>query len=153
MLHIREIMQYSSLCVWLIPLNIMSSRLSHVVAHGVHACMHAQSCPALCDLLDCSPPGSYVHRIFQARILEGVTVPFSRGSSQPRDQTHVSCIGGQILYHQATWEAPCHTWQDLLFKDNIIFHFVCIPHFLYPFFKSCTSHPQVLLTIDSRILI
>ena len=48
---------------------------------------------------DCSPPGSSVHGISQARILEWVVISFSRGSSQPRDQTHVSSIGRQILYH------------------------------------------------------
>ena len=45
----------------------------------------AQSCPALCDPMDCSSPGSSVHGILQARILEWVTIPFSRGSSQLRD--------------------------------------------------------------------
>ena len=54
----------------------------------------AQLCMALCDPMDCSPPGSSVHRILQARILELVAVPFSRGSSQPRNQTQVSCIAG-----------------------------------------------------------
>jgi hypothetical protein len=68
----------------------------------------AQSCPALCNPLDCSPPGSSVHGILQARILEWVAMPSSSGPSQPRDRTHiscVSCIGGQIIYHCATWEA------------------------------------------------
>ena len=51
-----------------------------------------QSCPTLCDPMDCS----YVHRIFQARILEWVVIPFSRGSSQPRDQTHVSSIAREF---------------------------------------------------------
>ena len=62
-----------------------------------NACMHAKSlqlCPALCDPMDCSLPGSSVHGILQARILEWVAMPFSRGSSQPRDQTHISCIVG-----------------------------------------------------------
>ena len=49
----------------------------------------AQSCPTLCDPMDYA-----VHGILQARILEWVNVPFSRGSSQPRDQTQVSCIAG-----------------------------------------------------------
>ena len=48
----------------------------------------------LCDLLDCSPPGSSVHGISQARILEWVAISFSRGSSWPRDQTCISCIAG-----------------------------------------------------------
>ena len=50
-----------------------------------------QLCPTLCNPRDCSPPGFSVHRIFQASILEWVAMPFSRGSSQHRDQTHVSC--------------------------------------------------------------
>ena len=50
------------------------------------------------------PPGSSVHGILQARILEWVAMPSSRGSSWPRDRTCVSCIGRQILYLWATWE-------------------------------------------------
>ena len=46
----------------------------------------------LCDPMDCSPPGSSVHGILQARILEWVAISFSRGSSRPRDQTQVSHI-------------------------------------------------------------
>ena len=54
----------------------------------------------------CSLPGFSVHGIFQARILEWVAISSSRGSSQPRDQTHISCIDRWLLYHWATWEAP-----------------------------------------------
>ena len=57
----------------------------------------AQSCPTLSDSMDCSPPGSSVHGIFQARVLEWVAIFFSKRSSQPRDQTHDSCIAGE--YH------------------------------------------------------
>ena len=56
-----------------------------------------QSCPTLYDSMDCSPPGSSVHRTLQARILEWVAIPFSRGSSPPRDQTWVSRIAGRFL--------------------------------------------------------
>ena len=52
----------------------------------------AQLCPTLCNPIDGSPPGSSVHGILQARIVEWVVISFSRGSSQPRDQTQVSCI-------------------------------------------------------------
>ena len=55
----------------------------------------AQSCPTLCDPMDCSLPGSSVHGIFQARILEWAAISFSRGSSQPRDRTRVSHIVGR----------------------------------------------------------
>ena len=57
-----------------------------------------------CDPVNCSPPGSTVHGISQARILEWVATSFSRGSSQPRDRTYISCIGRRILYHWATRE-------------------------------------------------
>ena len=66
----------------------------------------AQSCPTLCNPIDCSPPGSSAHGIFQARVLEWVAIFFSRGFSQPRDRiciSGVSHIGGWILYHRATW--------------------------------------------------
>jgi len=52
----------------------------------------AQPCPTLCDPMDCSPPGSSVHGILQARTLEWVAISSSRGSSQPREQTQVSCV-------------------------------------------------------------
>ena len=54
----------------------------------------AQSCPTLCDPMDCSLPGSSLHGILQAKILEWVAISFSRGSSQLRDWTRVSCIAG-----------------------------------------------------------
>ena len=57
----------------------------------------AQLCLTLCDPKDCSPPGSSVHGILQARILEWVAISFSRGSSQPRDQVYISCIGRWFL--------------------------------------------------------
>ena len=58
-----------------------------------------------CVPLDCSPPGSSVHGILQARILEWVVIPFSRGSSWPRDRTPVSCIAGRFFTVWATREA------------------------------------------------
>ena len=56
-----------------------------------------QLCPTLCDPIDGSPPGSSVPGILQGRILEWVAIPFSKGSSQPRDQTQVSCIAGRLF--------------------------------------------------------
>ena len=55
----------------------------------------AQLCPTLCDLVDCSPPGSSVHGILQARILKWVAISFFRGSSRLRDQTQVSHVAGR----------------------------------------------------------
>ena len=71
-------------------------------------CLVAQSRLTLCDPVDCSPLGSSVHGIPQARILEWVAIAFSGRSSCSRDRTHisyVSCIDRQILYHRATREA------------------------------------------------
>ena len=65
--------------------------------------LHAQSCPTLYDPMSYSPPGSSVHGISQARILEWVGISFSRGSSWPRDQTCISCTGRWILYHCASY--------------------------------------------------
>ena len=92
--------------------------------------MCAQSCPTLCDSMDCSPPGSSVHGTFQERILEWVAISSFRGSSWPRDQTHVSCvfcIGRQIL---CTW-APRKLWLGMVFSLCIIF-------------ISCKDHSQDL---------
>ena len=72
---------------------------------GVRVCSVAQSCPALCDPRDCSPPGSSVHGILQARILEWVAMPSSRGSSPPRKRTSVSyaspALAGSFLTTRA----------------------------------------------------
>ena len=82
-------------------------RTSKVTIAGnevVCVCSVAQLCASLCDPMDYCPPGSSVHGIFQARILEWVDISFSRGSSWPRDRTHVSCvscIAGRFLTHWA----------------------------------------------------
>ena len=84
---------------------ILISSLKNSQVKYVCACMHVkslQSCVTLCDSMDCSPPGSSVHGILQATILEWIAMPSSRGSSRPRDRTHVSYIsyiGRQVLYH------------------------------------------------------
>ena len=76
----------------------------------------SQLCPTVCDSMDCSPPGSSVYGISQARILVWVAIYSFRGSSQSRYRTHVSrisCISRQILYHCATWEAPKVAYEDI----------------------------------------
>ena len=65
-------------------------------------CSAAQLYPTLCNPMDRNPPGSSVHGVFQARMLEWVAISSSRGASPPRDQARISCvacIGRQILYH------------------------------------------------------
>ena len=66
----------------------------------------AQSCPTLCDPRNCSLPGSCVHGILQVRILEWAAIPFSRGSSQPQDLTHVSYTIGGFFFFFFTTETP-----------------------------------------------
>ena len=82
--------------------------LSHPISHGpclslpwahqlaLVVVLVAQLSPTLCDPLDCSPPGSSVRGILQARILEWIAIPFTRGSSQPRNQTRVSCVASRF---------------------------------------------------------
>ena len=67
-----------------------------------------QSCPTLFQPHDCSPPGSPVHGILQVRILQWVSMPSSRGSSGPRDRTHLtsSALAGRFFTSSGTWEAP-----------------------------------------------
>ena len=74
-----------------------TSSFSYLISF--RCCLVTKSCPTLCDPMDCSPPGSSVHGILQARILEWVAISFSRGSSQAGDQTRISCIGRWVLYH------------------------------------------------------
>ena len=74
-----------------------------------------QLCPTLCDPMDCSPLGTSVHGILQTRILEWVYVPFSRGSSWPRDQTRISHIGSRFF---TVW-ASRETTPKALEKSNL----------------------------------
>ena len=76
-------------------------RWSHAV------CSVAQSCPTLCNPMDCSLPGSSIHGTFQVRILESVAIFYSWASSQPRDPICISCffcITKLILYHCTAWK-------------------------------------------------
>ena len=84
-----------------------TERLSFSLMEGKYiiiCCLVAKSHSTLCDPMDCSPPGSSVHGISRAIILEWVAISFSRESSQPRDWTRVSPIGRCVLYHWATRE-------------------------------------------------
>ena len=86
----------------------------------------AQSCLTLHHSVDCSPPGSSVCGILQARILEWIGISFSRGSSLPRGQTQVSCvsfIGKQILYHCTTWKS----YVNILSLKAWIFTLISVP--------------------------
>ena len=90
-----------------------------------HLYLIYQSCPTLCDPVDCSPPGSSVHRILQARILEWVAISFSRGSSWPRDWTRVSRTGGGFFNLWATREALINTL-TYMFEQHFSLYLTCL---------------------------
>ena len=68
----------------------------------------------LCDPMDCSPPSSSVHGILQARTLEWVVMPSSRGSSQPRDQTRVFCIAGRFFTTEPSGKPISFLYEDVI---------------------------------------
>ena len=95
---------------WLMPVHKTQSQTPNMVLLSiVCALLLLISCSvashSFLDPVDCSPPGSSVHGMSQARILEWVAIPFSRGSSWPRDQTHFSWIAGRFFTVWATREA------------------------------------------------
>ena len=77
--------------------SIISVTKAEIIIYYCTVLLTAQSCPTLCGPRNCSLPGSCVHGILQTRILEWVTIPFSKGSSQSRDQTQVCCIAGRFF--------------------------------------------------------
>ena len=72
---------------------------------GLSEVLVTQSCPTLCNLIDCSPPGSSIHGILQARILQCVAIPFFRGFFRLRDRTWVSCTAVRFCTVSAIWAA------------------------------------------------
>ena len=72
---------------------------------GSYTVLTTQLCPTFWDLMDCNLPGSSIYVILQARILEWAAISFSRGCSQPRDQTRVSHIAGRFFTDWAAREA------------------------------------------------
>ena len=88
-LEAKDIKRHGSLSPWAPPVSTKSLfGKGTTLQLRVTLCV----CPTLCDLMDCSPPGSSVYGILQARILEWVAMASSRGSFRPRDQTCVSCV-------------------------------------------------------------
>ena len=80
----------------------------------------AHSCPTLCDPMDCSLPGSSIHGIFQARVLEWIAISFSRRSSRSRDWTWVSRIVGRCFTDWATREVH-NIWEEYIILNAILY--------------------------------
>ena len=105
----------------------------------------AQSCLTLCDPIDCSLPGSSVHGIFQAIVLEWIAISFSSGSSQPRAQTRVSCIVDRCF---TVWAMVCESIYTYI--KVVQFHYfecsctVFLRPFMRVFFPHCIFLPPLL---------
>ena len=116
----------TSVCALRLFISFWHSFFSFLLCVCVCVCVCvccSQSCPTLCDPLDCSLWDSSVHGFLKARILEGVAISFSRGSSRCRDRARISCIGRHILHHWATWEAQSNhisllTWEKAWRKNK-----------------------------------
>ena len=144
-------------------LSMGSQRVGHdwsdLAAAAAAVCVRAkslQSCPTLWDPMDCKPPGSSVHGILQAKILEWVAISFSRGSSWLRDQSLVSsipCIRSRVLYHYHHLGSPSvyiHTyiwreseqiWPNIKLSSKMTFKLLTILlHLLSMFFLFSFSY-------------
>ena len=75
--------------------------------HCAVLCLVAQSCMTLCHSMDCSPPGSSVQGVLQARILEWVDIPCFRGSSLPRDRTWISSVASRFFTAEPAGKSDC----------------------------------------------
>ena len=110
-------------------------------SRGESESLAAQLCPTLCDPMDCRLPGSSIHGIFQARVLEWVAISFSRGSSRPRDWTRVSHIVGRHFTIWATREVPFSRRNEYKRRDsNARSHLLLFSHvwlFVTPWIAAC----------------
>ena len=116
---------FCSLLISLLSFNIMFD----------HACMHAQSCPTLCNPTDYSLPGSSVHGMSQARILEWVAISFSRESSWPRDGTLLTQGWNPCFLHILYWQAdslPLRHLGSPKFDHSTVNQFSFIPYIAFP---------------------
>ena len=114
----RKPSAYNSVTLPLAKMKPTGSRLSTTDWDMWHSslCSVAQSCQTVCDPMDCILPGSSVHRILQARILEWVAISFSRGSSWPRDRTLVFCITGRLF---SIWILSLHVCRSVISLASI----------------------------------
>ena len=113
--------KYDTHCLTVIQWDYFLQCLDHKILNiysastGFYVCvLITQYCLTLCDPMNCSPPESSVHGILQARILEWVAIPFSRGSSRPRDLTQVCCTAGRFFTIWAT---------EAMLNQKAAFHF------------------------------
>ena len=132
-LHVQTYLQVNSLKV-----ELLSEGLCFWYAGEVKWSEVAQSCPTVCDPMDCSLPGSSVHGIFQAVVLEWIAISFSRGSSQARDRTQVS--------HSVDRRLTVWTTREVWYAGSVQFSSVAqsCPTLFDPMNRSTPSLPGVL---------
>ena len=118
--HFLFLPQWFSIKHWFPTLFLLRYVRKMISQWLLYVCPIARLCLTLYYALDCSPSGSPVHGISQARILEWVATSSFRRSSWSRHRALISCIGGWILYPLDTWEAP-HK-DTLLYKDQQFWH-------------------------------
>ena len=126
----------------------MQKKLTQLWTATVCCWLITRSCLTLCDPMDYRLPGSSVHEISQAKILEWVAIFFSSGSSQPRDWTHVSCIAGRFFLPQSHQEKR-PLWSLLCVKKPVynVSHYPT-SSFLCSFLPLPTS-PVLGITLDA----
>ena len=112
-----------------------------------------------CDTMDCSAPGSSVHGNLQARLLGWVAISFSRGSSQPKNQTWVFCTAGRFftdwamrvaLYHYTSYLFQCLNMQDPREEKNVTVCEIFLKHLRVVFMcrNNCSSYPKYKLIFN-----
>ena len=102
-----------------------------------------KSFPTLCNPMDCNPPGSSVHGIFQARIQEWVAISFSRGSSWPREWNHSSCLASGFFTTELLGEPKITVLSDL----KCFFFFFLMYYLCEKYYKS------VYISVPSKVLV
>ena len=135
-----------------VVLDVSPVSMTHTGLYILWLLFSSKLCPTLCNPMNCSPPGSSVHEIFQARILKWSAIFSSRGSSWPRDWTHFSCLVDSL---------PLRHYKNLPLLAKFIFHsyfewrsiyFMFITHFKFSFFPLSLFYFIKLLLISIFIL-
>jgi len=116
---------------WFWPGGYINMLVGFCSSYLVCCCLVDELCLTLCDLMDCSLPGSSVYGIPQAGILEWVTICFSRRSSWSGDQTHVSCLAGKFFTAEPSWYLG-HLESDVLpLHGEVLVHLAILDHELF----------------------
>ena len=126
--------------LWKTLMTLLQLRALTLIQSSDWYCLVPKSCPALCKPMDCSPPGSCVHGISQARLLEWVAISCFRGSSWPRDGTCISYLSGEFFTTESPGKPCCQIpslYSNLLYTSP--------PNILYNIFKTELSGTSLVV--------